>query len=62
VETIQWTDDGVVMIDQTKLPREQVFVTCKTYEEVAEAIRSMVNSRSSGDRCGGGHGCRDRRA
>lgn len=42
VETIQWTAEGVVMIDQTRLPREQVFVTCKTYEEVAEAIRSMV--------------------
>jgi methylthioribose-1-phosphate isomerase len=42
VETIQWTDAGVVMIDQTKLPREQVFVTCRTYQEVAEAIRSMV--------------------
>jgi methylthioribose-1-phosphate isomerase len=42
VDTIQWTDDGVVMIDQTRLPREQVFVTCKTYEEVAEAIRSMI--------------------
>ena len=42
VETIQWTADGVVMIDQTRLPREQVFVTCTTYQEVAEAIRSMV--------------------
>ncbi len=42
VETIQWTDAGVVMIDQTRLPREQVFVTCTTYREVAEAIRSMV--------------------
>src|ERR1044071_2891556 len=42
VETIEWTEDGVVMIDQTRLPREQVFVTCRTYEEVAEAIRSMV--------------------
>src|SRR3984893_11955716 len=42
VETIQWTPDGVVMIDQTRLPREQVFVTCTTYVEVAEAIRSMV--------------------
>ena len=30
------------MIDQTKLPRETVFVTCRNYEEVAEAIRSMV--------------------
>ena len=42
VETIEWTDAGVVMIDQTRLPREQIFVTCRTYQEVAEAIRSMV--------------------
>ena len=42
VETIQWTDAGVVMIDQTRLPREETYVTCRTYEEVAEAIRSMV--------------------
>jgi methylthioribose-1-phosphate isomerase len=42
VETIQWTSGGVVMIDQTRLPREERYVTCTTYEEVAEAIRSMV--------------------
>ena len=42
VETIQWTDAGVIMIDQTRLPREQVFVTCTDYRQVAEAIRSMV--------------------
>jgi methylthioribose-1-phosphate isomerase len=42
VETIQWTGEGVVMIDQTRLPREVVFVTCRTYEDVAQAIRSMV--------------------
>src|SRR5436853_7008250 len=42
VETIQWTDDGVVMIDQARLPREEVYVTCRTYVEVADAIRSMV--------------------
>src|SRR5690242_4341684 len=42
VETIQWTDAGVVMIDQTRLPREQSFVTCRTYLEVAEAIKTMV--------------------
>jgi methylthioribose-1-phosphate isomerase len=42
VETIQWTDDGVVMIDQTRLPREEAYVTCRTYTEVADAIRSMV--------------------
>src|SRR6202051_4772621 len=42
VETIEWTDAGVVMIDQTRLPREQVFVTCRSYVEVGVPIRSMV--------------------
>jgi methylthioribose-1-phosphate isomerase len=42
IETIQWTSAGVVMIDQTRLPREETYVTCTTYREVAEAIRSMV--------------------
>jgi methylthioribose-1-phosphate isomerase len=42
LETIQWTAEGVVMIDQTRLPREEVYVTCRDYRAVAEAIRSMV--------------------
>jgi methylthioribose-1-phosphate isomerase len=42
VETIEWTSKGVVMIDQRLLPRQQVFVTCRTYQEVAEAIKTMV--------------------
>src|SRR5215831_20641149 len=42
VETIQWTPDGVVMIDQTRLPLEEKYVTCRTYTEVAGAIRDMI--------------------
>lgn len=42
VETIQWTASGVVMIDQTRLPREEVFVTCRNYQEVATAIQGMI--------------------
>ncbi len=42
IETIQWTDNGVVMIDQTRLPREESYVCCTDYRQVAEAIRSMV--------------------
>jgi methylthioribose-1-phosphate isomerase len=42
VETIAWTEDGVVMIDQTRLPNETVLVTCRTYVEVADAIRNMI--------------------
>ena len=41
-KTIEWTDDGVRMIDQLKLPTQEVYVTCRSYQEVAEAIRSMV--------------------
>ena len=42
VNTLEWTDAGVRFIDQTKLPTEEVYVTCKTYEEVADAIRTMI--------------------
>lgn len=42
VETIQWIGDAVVMIDQTRLPAAEEYVTCLTYQEVAGAIRSMV--------------------
>ncbi|MGC2660441.1 MAG: S-methyl-5-thioribose-1-phosphate isomerase [Bryobacteraceae bacterium] len=42
VETIEWTPKGVVMIDQTRLPHETVFVTCRDYRQVADAIRNMV--------------------
>lgn len=42
IETIQWTNRGVVMVDQTRLPSEEIYVTCRNYQEVADAIRSMV--------------------
>lgn len=41
-KTLEWTDAGVRFIDQTKLPTEETYVTCTTYEEVADAIRDMV--------------------
>ncbi len=42
IKTLEWTDAGVRFIDQTKLPTEEVYVTCKNYEEVADAIRTMI--------------------
>ena len=42
VETLEWTAAGVVMIDQTRLPRETVFVTCTDYRDVAKAIKDMI--------------------
>jgi methylthioribose-1-phosphate isomerase len=40
--TIEWTDEGVRMIDQLKLPTQEVYATCRNYQEVAEAIRTMI--------------------
>src|SRR5512146_2398415 len=42
IKTLEWTDEGVRFIDQRKLPTEETYVTCATYEEVADAIRNMV--------------------
>ena len=42
IKTVEWTDAGVRFIDQTKLPTEETYVTCKNYEEVANAIRTMI--------------------
>ena len=42
IKTLEWTDAGVRLIDQTKLPLEETYVTCKSYEEVADAIRTMI--------------------
>jgi methylthioribose-1-phosphate isomerase len=40
--TIEWRDEGIVMIDQRKLPSAEVYVTCRTAPEVAKAIKTMV--------------------
>src|SRR5438477_6769799 len=42
IQTLEWTDKGVRFIDQTKLPTEETYVTCKTHEQVADVIRKMV--------------------
>jgi len=41
-QPIQWTDRGVVMLDQRLLPAEEVSYTYTDYREVAKAIREMV--------------------
>jgi methylthioribose-1-phosphate isomerase len=42
IPTLTWTPDGVRFIDQTKLPLEESYVLATTYEQVAEAIVTMV--------------------
>jgi len=41
-QPIEWTDRGVVMLDQRLLPAEEVSYTYTNYREVAKAIRDMV--------------------
>ncbi len=42
IKTIEWTDEGIRMIDQRKLPTEEVYPVFRTYQEVARAIKDMV--------------------
>ena len=40
--TIAWQDDDIVMVDQRKLPADEIYVTCRNVNDVAKAIRNMV--------------------
>ncbi|MBM3911049.1 MAG: S-methyl-5-thioribose-1-phosphate isomerase, partial [Thaumarchaeota archaeon] len=40
--TIEWKDNSVIMVDQTKLPNELVFVKFTDYNDVAAAIKNLV--------------------
>jgi len=40
--TIAWQDSDIVMIDQRKLPAAEVYVTCRSVNDVAKAIKTMI--------------------
>jgi methylthioribose-1-phosphate isomerase len=40
--TIDWQGDVIVMVDQRKLPGQEIYVRCRSAQEVARAIRTMV--------------------
>lgn len=42
IKTLEWTDEGVMMIDQRLLPTEETYPVFRNYEEVAFAIKDMV--------------------
>jgi len=42
LKTVEWKDDSVIMIDQTKLPNELVYVKYTDFNDVASAIRNLV--------------------
>ena len=42
LRTVEWKDNSVVMIDQTKLPNSLEYVTYTDFNQIADAIRSLV--------------------
>lgn len=42
LRTVEWKDNAVIMIDQTKLPGKLEYVKFTDYNEVADAIRTLV--------------------
>jgi methylthioribose-1-phosphate isomerase len=42
LKTVEWKNNKVVMIDQTKLPNELVFVEYDDYNDVAKAIKTLI--------------------
>lgn len=42
LRTVEWKDNAVVMIDQTKLPNDLVFVKYTDYKDIASAIKNLV--------------------
>jgi methylthioribose-1-phosphate isomerase len=41
VDPIRWEDGALVILDQTRLPQEEVYLLCQRVEQVAEAIRTL---------------------
>lgn len=42
VEPIRWTDGGLIILDQLRLPSEVVYHTYTDYRDVAQAIKTMI--------------------
>src|SRR3954463_16293645 len=42
IKTVEWTNEGVRMLDQRLLPNEEKYLMLRSYEEVADAIKKMV--------------------
>ncbi|NWF54932.1 MAG: S-methyl-5-thioribose-1-phosphate isomerase [Syntrophaceae bacterium] len=42
IKTLEWKKGKLYLLDQTKLPEEETYVACSTYQEVAQAIKNMI--------------------
>src|SRR5258708_2585430 len=42
IKTVEWTNEGVRMLDQRLLPTEEKYLMLRSYEEIPDAIKKMV--------------------
>jgi len=42
IKTVEWTNEGVRMLDQRLLPTEEKYLMLRSYDEIADAIKKMV--------------------
>ena len=42
LRSVKWKNGKVVLVDQTKIPNKLTYVSCRTYKDVANAIKTMV--------------------
>ncbi|HYB12358.1 MAG TPA: S-methyl-5-thioribose-1-phosphate isomerase [Myxococcota bacterium] len=40
--TLRWSTEGVVLLDQRRLPQEEIYLTLRSVEEVAQAIEGLA--------------------
>lgn len=41
IKTIEWVDEKIKLLDQTKLPHQEIYLECEDYHTVADAIKTM---------------------
>ena len=41
MKILEWTDDGILLLDQVRLPHEEKYILCDTLDKICEAIRSL---------------------
>ena len=46
--TIAWQGEDIVMVDQRKLPADEIYVTCRSVNDVAKAIKTIASNASPG--------------
>jgi methylthioribose-1-phosphate isomerase len=56
METLAWVDDHLRLLDQTRLPGEEVYVDLHEYRQVAAAIRTMQIRGAPALGCAGAYG------